>query len=278
MNARFVTFVSLCLCLCSLSSTVLADSVPGGVAIIDIKAEVQPQAWYEGNRVMVIGKPAAWQAIVGISLDTKPGLHSLQIKSVQGQTNLSFNVLDKQYESQHLTIKDRRKVNPAPLDMERINSDIQNIEDAKATWTDVEKDSIALVLPVQGRYSSHFGLRRFFNEQPRKPHSGLDIAASEGTTIKAAAAGRVINTGNYFFNGNTVFIDHGQGMITMYCHMSSIAVSEGQVLAQGAIIGKVGQTGRVTGAHLHWSVILNQTMVDPEFFLAMSATEHEQHK
>lgn len=271
MIARLVYLGILCTCLNCLACVVRADSVPGGIAIVDIRGDTPPQAWYQGKRVMVMGWPNAWQAIVGISLDAEPGIHSLQIKSAQEDVVYPFDVISKNYETQRLTIKDKRKVNPTNLDMARINRDTEQIEDAKASWRDIEKDSIELILPVQGRYSSPFGLRRFFNEQARKPHSGLDIAAAEGTPIKAAASGKVINTGDYFFNGNTVFIDHGQGMITMYCHMHSIEVNAGANVAAGEVIGSVGRTGRVTGAHLHWSVILNQTMVNPELFIAPSA-------
>jgi murein DD-endopeptidase MepM/ murein hydrolase activator NlpD len=84
-------------------------------------------------------------------------------------------------------------------------------------------------------------------------------------------AARVIDTGNYFFNGNTIFLDHGQGLITMYCHLERIDVTPGQQVARGTVIGTVGMTGRVTGPHLHWSVSLNRTMVDPMLWL--SATE-----
>ena len=267
MKSRLIYFFTLLVLTHSFSAVVLAASVPGGVAFIDIEGALRPQAYYQGNRVMVIGTAGAWQAVVGIGLDAKPGVHSVQITSAQSETIHKFEVRDKQYETQHITINDRRKVNPNHLDMKRINRDGEYIERAKASWSDIEKVSTSLMLPVEGRYSSPFGLRRFFNEQARKPHSGLDIAAAEGSVIAAAASGRVINTGDYFFNGNTVFIDHGQGMITMYCHMNSIKVSEGQEVKQGEVIGSVGQTGRVTGAHLHWSVILNQTMVDPELFI-----------
>ncbi len=274
MNTRLLYVNILCLFFSGFSSTVPAEAVPGGIAIIDIREDARPQARYQGKQVMVTGRPGRWQAVVGLSLKTKAGLHRLQINSV----STDFTVTDKQYESQYITIKDRRKVNPNSLDMERIARDKQHIDEAKNTWTDREKDSMELILPVQGRISSPFGLRRFFNRQPRKPHSGLDIAAGEGTAIRAAAAGRVIKRGDYFFNGNTVFIDHGQGMITMYCHMNSIEVEEGQNLAKGEIIGSVGQTGRVTGAHLHWGVILNQTMVDPTLFIAGPANRKQQRE
>ncbi|MFT7458062.1 MAG: murein DD-endopeptidase MepM/ murein hydrolase activator NlpD [Planctomycetota bacterium] len=268
MKASLFYFFILASGFSCLSSVVSADKVPGGIAIVDINGASRPEVYYQDKRVMIIGKPENWQAVVGIGLDARPGVHRLQIQSAQGETVQSFDVVEKEYESQHITIDDKRKVNPTPLDMERINRDRQAIESAKASWMEIEKESFALILPVEGRVSSPFGLRRIFNEQARNPHSGLDIAEAEGSPIRSAASGRVIDTGNYFFNGNTVFIDHGQGMITMYCHMSSIDVAQGQEVIQGALIGSVGQTGRVTGAHLHWSVILNQTMVNPELFIS----------
>ncbi len=245
-----------------------ASSVPGGVVIISIKSKSQPQAWYEDQKVMVLPdhKDQVWIAIIGIPLSASPGEHSLKVRIDQQEVVHKFTVKDKKYKAQYLTIKNKRKVDPNQQDLNRINKESKQIKSAKSFWSVDRYPSLKLKLPVTGRFSSPFGLKRFFNEQARRPHSGLDITSPTGTPIAAAASGKVINTGDYFFNGKTVFIDHGWGMITMYCHLSEIDSAVGDIVAVGDFIGKVGMTGRVTGPHLHWSVILNNTMVDPLLF------------
>lgn len=250
------------------------ENVPGGVAVVNLDGENKPDCYFNNNRVMVIGKPGDWRAVIGIPLGTKPGTYRLTARQGKEKSIHKFDIVDKQYEESRITIKNDRMVNPLPMDMERINRERKLIQAAKAFWSDIDVTTLELDLPVQGIYSSPFGLRRFFNDQPRNPHSGLDIAADEGTPVHTAAPGKVVRTGGYFFNGNTVFIDHGQGLITMYCHMHSIAVEEGQEVSRGEIIGTVGMTGRVTGPHLHLSVIMNKAMVDPQLFLNTSMTEN----
>lgn len=150
--------------------------------------------------------------------------------------------------------------------MKRILSEKKRKTAAKKNWLDHPTHADFLV-PVEGRISSIFGLRRFFNNQARRPHSGLDIASPQGTPIKAVAAGTVIELGNFFFSGNMVYLDHGQGLITLYAHMHTINVKLGDKVSKGQVIGTVGETGRVTGPHLHLAVIANQTLVDPLLFL-----------
>jgi len=240
---------------------------PGGMAVINLNYNERPMAWYDKKQVMVIGHPGHWKAIVGIPLDAETGRHQINIKILDGHSSYDFYIKDKEYQSQYLTVQNKRHVNPDTMDMERIHREQDKIQKAKANWRDIDDVSFKFSQPVAGTISSQFGLRRFFNGEARRPHSGLDIAAAEGSPVYVPANGRVINTGLYFFNGNTVFIDHGQGLISMYCHLSKIDVEEDQTIKQGGVLGRVGKTGRVTGAHLHWSIILNQTMVDPTLFI-----------
>jgi murein DD-endopeptidase MepM/ murein hydrolase activator NlpD len=222
---------------------------------------------------MVLRRHNSWVAVVGIALETPPGAHTLQVRrGAKTLPPVSFTVQEKAYAVQHITLKDRRMVEPTEADLQRIAREKTRIEAAFAHWSDAAPDALTLQQPVSGDFSSPFGLRRFFNDQPRKPHSGLDIAAPQGTPVYAPMAAQVIDTGNYFFNGNTVFLDHGQGLITMYCHLERIAVTPGQQVARGQVIGTVGMTGRVTGPHLHWSVSLNRTMVDPMLWLSTTTT------
>ena len=250
--------------------TLDSTPVPGGIAVITLPADAEPAtARYRDRKVLVTRNDNNEHiAVIGLSLGSKPGRHYLKVKNTAGETqNLGFQVEDKAYEEQHITIKDKRKVNPEKRDMERITRESKQIKSELRHWSQQDDVALAFEKPVEGPTSSPFGLRRFFNEQARNPHSGLDIAAPEGTPIRAPAPGTVIETGDFFFNGNTVLLDHGQGLVTMYCHMNKIDVTPGQNVDSGEVLGEVGMTGRVTGPHLHWGVSLNDARIDPLLFL-----------
>jgi murein DD-endopeptidase MepM/ murein hydrolase activator NlpD len=242
------------------------DPVPGGIALIPLTTD--RNATFDGRLVMITESEGSYIAVVGISLSHSPG--SFHLDTMEGRVN--FNVKEKQYAEQRLTIQNKRKVNPYAQDMERIIRERAEMDAAFNNFRPFIRAETKFDLPTEGIVSSSFGLRRILNDQPRSPHSGMDIAAPEGTPIHSPATGRIVATGNYFFNGNTVLVDHGQGLITMYCHMSSISVEVGQAVDKGQYIGDVGRTGRVTGAHLHWSVSLNNARVNPDLFLNQADT------
>jgi murein DD-endopeptidase MepM/ murein hydrolase activator NlpD len=238
---------------------------PGGIAVIELgnTAAAAPDVSFNDKPVLVMQRDERWYAVVGIPLDTAPGEAALKV----GTREVGFDVVEHAYREQRLTVKNKSHVTPDPEQLERIGRERKIIDAALGAFRDVATDGVELVAPVDGRRSSSFGLRRFFNDQPRAPHKGMDIAAATGTPIVAPRAGVVAATGEYFFNGNTVIVDHGQGYVTMYCHLSEIAVAEGHELAAGDRIGAVGATGRVTGPHLHFGTYLNGTAVDPGLLL-----------
>ena len=247
-------------------SRLLNKPVPGGVAVVDLGPAAQaPKATWQGKPVLVVkDQDARWLAIVGIPLSVKPG-SAQQVAS--GGRSLPFSVGSKQYPEQRITLKNQRQVNPNPDDLKRIEGELDVQVRAYRSFSAGTPSNLLLDKPVDGPLSSKFGVRRFFNGEERNPHAGLDFAVPAGTPIKSPAAGKVILIGNYFFNGNTVFVDHGQGFISMFCHMSKIEVKVGDSVPRGGVVGRVGSTGRATGPHMHWNVSLNDARVDPAIFI-----------
>ncbi len=242
----------------SLAST----SVPGGVYVWTPPADAS-DITFQGSTVMRYGQ----QVLVGLPITAKPGPATLRYVLDGQPERHTFMVEDKTYTEQRLTIENKAMVTPPPETLTRIRAESVRQKALYNTFEPSADLSEGFKIPLEGITTSLFGHRRFFNDQPRSPHSGLDIAAATGTPVNAAASATVTLADDLYFNGNTLFLDHGQGLITMYCHLSELLVETGDQVAQGEVIGLVGATGRVTGPHLHWSVSLNGYRIDPQTFL-----------
>ena len=249
----------------------LASNVPGGIARVPLGTLLdypdKPKAWLDGQSVWVAADDGHWVAVVGVPLDTPTGTKTLRVATNRGERSVSFPVVEKRYAEQHVRLKDSSKITLSPDDEKRALAEIERIQSLKKHWREIDDTDSNFIRPADGRLSSRFGLRRIFNGAPRAPHSGLDFAAPRGAPVITAASGRVLAIDDYFFNGKTVFVDHGQGLISMFCHLSRIEVQTGQELPRGGVIGRVGATGRATGPHLHWNVSLNDARVDPSIFI-----------
>ena len=244
------------------------SAVPGGVKIIrlDTAGAAMPYVDSDGNRALVIEEGSSWVAVIGIPLSAPLGRHRVVVHQNEGRQEIEFTVGDKRYASQSLKVAPSH-VDLSAADLARVTREKIRIDHALSHWTEAAPESLLMPSPVPGIRSSSFGLRRIFNGESRAPHSGMDIAAATGTPVLLPIAGTVVDTGEYFFTGNTVFVDHGRGLISMYCHLSAIDVTPGQRVAARTRIGAVGMTGRATGPHLHWALSLNRAWVDPALFL-----------
>ncbi len=238
---------------------------PGGVAmpIVGNAESIAPSVTFADKPVMVIQRDSKWLAVIGIPLDAEPGEFSFSVNGDQSR----LTIAEHGYREQRLTVENKSYVEQSQEQLDRIWRERKILDAGLTNFRDVPVASLDLQAPIPGKRSTSFGYRRFFNEQPRSPHKGMDISGASGDPIVAATAGVVTVTGDFFFNGNTVLIDHGQGFVSMYCHLSEIAVEDGQSVDENTVIGKVGATGRVTGPHLHFGTYLNGTAVDPAIFL-----------
>jgi murein DD-endopeptidase MepM/ murein hydrolase activator NlpD len=237
-------------------------AVPGGVYVWELPTGTSAVTF--NDKPVMLNSGAAF---VGLPITMKPGEASLEYRVGGAIHKHTFSVNDKSYTEQHITLANKAMVNPPEETLARIRAESVRQRALYNSFSTPVALSEGFALPLQGVTTSLFGHRRFFNGEPRSPHSGLDIAADTGTPIHAAGNGTVTLADELYFNGNTLFIDHGQGLITMYCHMSKLLAAQGDEVRQGQTIGLVGATGRVTGPHLHWSVSLNGARVDPTAFM-----------
>ena len=268
LSSRYFLAGVLATVACGVSAELPQDSRrAGGIAVVPVNSSVRT-AMLADKPVALFTQGNQRYAVVGIPLTSKV---AVQLHTLPDDQDITLALMPFHYADQHLTLKDQSQVNPDAAQLERYarEAKVQNaVYESFSVGVDVGSNRFpSFIKPTEGRYSSPFGFRRFFNGEPRAPHSGLDIAAPSGQTVMAPAAGTVVQTGDYFFNGNTVMIDHGQGLITMLCHLSRIDVAVGDVVKQGQPVGLVGKTGRATGPHLHWSISLNDARVEPKLLL-----------
>lgn len=246
------------------ASAAAESAYPGGIAKVRLGASDTPPRVHVGtDPVLVMREGGEWIAVVGIPLSAKPG-SKLRVHSERAQ--FEVEIVPKAYGTIRLKVPPGQ-VDLSAEDLARYRRERAHLDAVLRTFSDAQPVTLAMQYPVRGRHAAPFGLQRYFNDQLRSRHAGLDIAAPEGTPIVAAGAGRVIDTNDYFFNGNTVVLDHGQGLLTMYAHLHTIEVAAADGVEAGRQIGTVGATGRATGPHLHFSVYLNAVAVDPALFL-----------
>jgi len=212
--------------------------------------------------VTVLGK--TWKDLVGIDLATKPGTYRMS-------TGTILRVLPKQFPVRRLTVSPEF-VTPPPEALAQIADDVKK---TSAIWPRVtpRKWNGAFLLPVDDTATSSFGTRSFFNGQPRSPHTGTDFLSPAGRPIRAANRGMVVLAEPLYFTGNTVIIDYGDALYSLFAHLSELRVREGDQVEPDTVVGLVGATGRVTGAHLHWGVKLQGANVDPLTLVAATAAK-----
>jgi murein DD-endopeptidase MepM/ murein hydrolase activator NlpD len=246
-----------------------AADAPGRVARLRLgSADPAPRATLDGRRLMVRRERGEWVALAGIPLSAKAGA-KLKVEVTYGSGKREVRpvaVLVKKYPTQRLSVPPDQADLPPEL-LARYEQEREHLARVLSTFTEPGPAGLAMRQPVPGRRSGTFGLRRVINDVPRSPHGGMDIAAPTGTPVAAARAGKVLDAGEYLFLGRTIILDHGQGLLTLYAHLSAVHAATGAPVAAGATIGEVGATGRATGPHLHFSVYLNAVSVDPEIFL-----------
>jgi len=216
--------------------------------------------------------PRRAQVLVGIDLDVKPGRHPITVAAADHAEGTIYTavVQPRRFPTRTLRV-DPDLVNPPPQEMDRIAREAERL---RALWAAPATNKLwdgAFRAPVPDPPNSSFGTRSVYNGQSRSPHGGTDFLSPSGRPIKAPNAGRVVLAGPLYFTGGTVVIDHGLGVLSLFAHMSTIDVREGDVVKTDDVIGAVGATGRVTGPHLHWAVRLAGARVDPISLLAATA-------
>ena len=245
--------------------------VPGGVALVAVARADEPKPVVTRDRanIWTVKRGASWIAVVGLPLSAAPGEHSVTVNRNGETQSVAFTVKEKRYPVQHVTLRDNAMVEPPAELIARIEAESAHLKTVRSKWRESDATNAAFTLPVKGRLSGRFGGSRVLNGKSRAPHAGLDVAVGTGTPVLAPADGIVLDTGDYYFCGKTMFIDHGNGLLSLFCHLSEFTAKVGDAVRKGQPVARSGATGRASGPHLHWSVYLNGVSVEPELFVSI---------
>jgi murein DD-endopeptidase MepM/ murein hydrolase activator NlpD len=205
--------------------------------------------------------------LIGVDLEAKPGLVNVIVKSTTSsatlrESQIRLQIKPKSFKQESFSVAAEFDQLSAEV-IERIRKDQDQFSRAFMSSAPERLWEGSFLLPVSSDVTSPFGYRRVINGTPRAPHTGVDLKAALGTEVMAANHGRVVLLGDFFFSGNSLVLDHGGGLYTVYFHLSEFKVEAGAPVRKGDLIGLSGMTGRVTGPHLHWGARLNNARVDP---------------
>lgn len=238
-------------------------SIFGPPSIKSIHVELQgvkfPLAFSEQN--------GTYEGLIGVDMDTRPAIYEMKIVTPDGGSGIHWSTLPLKVEKVDFGIQ-KLSLPPAMVDLdkkalERVHKEARQLRSLFEVFREERLWRGAFIRPVEGELSSAFGLRRIINGKRQTPHTGVDFRAEEGTPVWASNSGMVVLVDDLFFSGKSVILDHGWGFYSMYFHLSEALVKEGERVEKGAMLGRVGSTGRSTGPHLHWGIRLNGTRVDP---------------
>jgi murein DD-endopeptidase MepM/ murein hydrolase activator NlpD len=228
---------------------------------------------WQGRRVPYVHVREEWVGVLGIDLDTKPAVYTSQIKIAKNGTverrTVTIDVRREKFPTTELKVADEY-VELSPENLKRATAETKELDEIHGKISDAALWTEPFVSPIPGETGTNFGHRRVFNGQPRAPHAGADLHATTGTPIHSANRGRVVLAKDLFFTGNTVIVDHGLGVYTLYAHLSRIDVEKGAMVERGELLGLAGATGRVTGPHLHWGARVQNARVDPFTLIKMA--------
>jgi murein DD-endopeptidase MepM/ murein hydrolase activator NlpD len=247
----------------------------GDIILLSIRAgrEEMPRVTWMNREIALVYSEAAgaWQGFLASDLNQKKGTYKATLRMPSSDIGKTFDirVIDKDYGVRNLTLP-REKVELDAESLKRVKAETAVVS---ALWSAPEPApawSGIFLMPVDGDVAGTFGKRSVINNLERSPHTGVDQRGDAGTAVRAINNGRVVLIADHFFTGNSIFLDHGGGIISMYFHLNKVIVKEGDVIIKGQTIGLVGATGRVTGPHLHWGIRVNGARVNPLTLIDLS--------